>query len=130
MHLDMRNMKLKEFEQEDSLAFSKRDQEIVALTKRTKGITIFTEPTCNFCLAAKDVLRKRGWTYDGVSVPTHVSIKSLQQIAGNSVQTVPQVFLDGIYVGGYTKLVAHLGIPLRSVQMQHVDVPTKQESST
>uniref|UniRef100_A0AAV1TEI8 Glutaredoxin domain-containing protein n=1 Tax=Peronospora matthiolae TaxID=2874970 RepID=A0AAV1TEI8_9STRA len=92
LHLDMRNMKLEKIELEDSLAFSKRNQEIVALTKRTKGIAIFTKPMCKFYLAAKEVLRERGWTFNEVSVRADVSVKSLQQIVGNSVQTVPQIF--------------------------------------
>ncbi|GMF10920.1 unnamed protein product [Phytophthora lilii] len=113
LHLDMHDMKLEDFTFDDPLALSERDQELQALTKRSKGITIFTKPTCKFCLAAKDVMREREWEFDEVSVPGEVSIQSLQQIVGQPVKTVPQIFLDGKYIGGYSEFVAHLGIPSR-----------------
>ncbi|OWZ19929.1 Phosphoadenosine phosphosulfate reductase [Phytophthora megakarya] len=113
LHLDMHDMKLEDFKFDDPLALSERDQEFLALTKRAKGITVFTKPTCKYCLAAKDVMREREWAFDEVSVPTEVSIQSLQQIVGQPVKTVPQIFLDGKYIGGYTEFVTHLNIPSR-----------------
>ncbi|POM61002.1 Phosphoadenosine phosphosulfate reductase [Phytophthora palmivora] len=113
LHLDMHDMKLEDFKFDDPLTLSTRDQEFLALTKRAKGITLFTKPTCKYCLAAKDVMREREWEFAEVSVPTEVSIQSLQQIVGQPVKTVPQIFLDGKYIGGYTEFVNHLGIPSR-----------------
>ncbi|KAG7395514.1 3'-phosphoadenylsulfate reductase [Phytophthora boehmeriae] len=113
LHLDMNDMKLEDMMFNDPLALSDRDQELLVLTKREKGITVFTKPTCKYCLAAKDVIREREWDFDEVSVPTEVSIQSLQQIVGQPVKTVPQIFLDGKYIGGYTEFVKHLGIPSR-----------------
>ncbi|KAL4110088.1 hypothetical protein PRIC1_001781 [Phytophthora ramorum] len=113
LHLDMHDMKLEDLKFDDPLALSERDQELLALTKRAKGITVFTKSTCKFCLAAKDVMREREWQFDEVSVPSEISIQSLQQIVGQAVKTVPQIFLDGKYIGGYTEFVAHLGIPSR-----------------
>ncbi|KAF4041546.1 Glutaredoxin [Phytophthora infestans] len=111
LHLDMHGMKLEDLKFDDPLALSERDLELLKLTKQAKGITIFTKPTCKYCLAAKDVMREREWEFDEVSVPIEVSIQSLKQIVGQSVTTVPQIFLDGKYIGGYTEFVAHLGIP-------------------
>ncbi|CAH0488824.1 unnamed protein product [Peronospora farinosa] len=113
LHLDMHDMKLEDFEFNDPLVLSERDQELLALTKRAKRITVFTKPTCKFCLAAKDIMHERGWEFDEFSVPSEVSIQSLQQIVGRAVQTVPQIFLDGKYIGGYMEFVAHLGISSR-----------------
>jgi phosphoadenosine phosphosulfate reductase len=113
LHLDMHDMTLEDIQFNDPLALSEHDQELLALTKRAKGITVFTKPTCKYCLASKDVLREREWAFDEVSVPTDVSIQALQQIVGQPVKTVPQIFMDGKYVGGYTEFVAHLGIPSR-----------------
>ncbi|KAG7380722.1 3'-phosphoadenylsulfate reductase [Phytophthora pseudosyringae] len=113
LHLDMQDMTLEDITFDDPLALSERDQELLALTKRAKGITVFTKSTCKFCLAAKDVMREREWEFDEASVPSEVSIQSLQQIVGRPVKTVPQIFLDGKYIGGYTEFIAHLGIPSR-----------------
>ncbi|KAG3114478.1 hypothetical protein PI124_g3979 [Phytophthora idaei] len=113
LHVDMHDMKLEDFNFDDPLALSEHDLELLKLTKRAKGITVFTKPTCTYCLAAKDVMREREWEFDEVSVPTELSIQSLQQIVGKPVKTVPQIYLDGKYIGGYTEFVAHLGIPSR-----------------
>ncbi|RLN37431.1 hypothetical protein BBJ28_00014081 [Nothophytophthora sp. Chile5] len=115
LHLDMHDMKLEDIKMvnDDPLALSESDQKLLALTRRAKGVTVFTKPSCKFCLATKDELRQREWDFDEVSVPTEVSIRSLQQIVGQPVKTVPQIFLDGKYIGGYTEFAAHLGIPSR-----------------
>lgn len=96
---------------DDPLALSAADQRIADLTKRNKGIVIFTKPTCKFCLASKELFREREWDFDEVDVPTQLTIPTLRRIVGLPVTTVPQIYLDGKYVGGYTELVAHLGIP-------------------
>lgn len=111
LHVEM-NMSLADLQlAEDPLALSEADQLIVEKTKRSKGIVIFTKPTCKFCLASKEVFREREWDFDEVDVPTQVSIPTLRQIVGLPVSTVPQIYMDGKYIGGYTELVAHLGIP-------------------
>ncbi|CAI5730368.1 unnamed protein product [Hyaloperonospora brassicae] len=125
LHLDMHDTKLEDLELDDLFLLSTRDNEIRALTRRTKGITVFTTPTCKFCLAAKKIMREREWKFDEVSIPSEVSVQSLQQIVGIPVKTVPQIFVDGIYIGGYTELVAHLGILSRSVHMQDANVATE-----
>lgn len=111
LHLDMHNMKLEDLEFENPFTQAVQNQEVLLLTKREKGITIFTKPTCKYCQAAKDIMRERGWEYDEVSVPTEVSIVLLQQIIGEPVTSVPQIFLNGEYIGGYTEFITHLRIP-------------------
>ncbi|GAB9463586.1 hypothetical protein Gpo141_00001040 [Globisporangium polare] len=111
LHVEI-NMSLDDLEVvNDPLALSESDQAILEKTKRSKGITIFTKPTCKFCLASKEIFREREWDFDEVDVPTQLSIPTLQQIVGKPVKTVPQIFIDSKYIGGYTELVAHLGIP-------------------
>lgn len=111
LHVEL-NMSLDDLQVlDDPLALSDDEQRIAALTQRSKGIVIFTKPTCKFCLAAKEVFRAREWDFDEVDVLSQVSIPTLQRIVGQPVKTVPQIFMDGKYIGGYTELVAHLGIP-------------------
>ncbi|TYZ56892.1 hypothetical protein PybrP1_003617 [[Pythium] brassicae (nom. inval.)] len=111
LHVEM-DMSLADLELvEDPLALAEADQRVADLTKRSKGIVVFTKPACKFCLAAKEVFRAREWDFDEVDVPTQVTIPTLRRIVGRPVATVPQIYIDGKYVGGYTELVAHLGIP-------------------
>lgn len=97
----------------------KQAEQIKQLKKRIQTLgarVIFTKPTCKYCLASKEVFREREWAYDEISVPEEVSIPVLQQLVGKAVKTVPQIYLDGEYVGGYTELAAHLGIPSKFAQ--------------
>lgn len=118
LHVDI-NMKLEDLAiKDDPLALEQQreeQQELVAkLQKRIQEAgarVIFTKPTCKYCLASKDVFRARGWDFQEVSVPTEVSIPALQALVGQAVKTVPQIYLEGEYVGGYSELVQHLGIP-------------------
>ncbi|KAL8019446.1 putative glutaredoxin, phosphoadenosine phosphosulfate reductase, Thioredoxin-like superfamily [Plasmopara halstedii] len=109
LHLDMHDMKIEDLRFDNPLP--KPEHKLLRLTKREKGITLFTKPTCKYCVAAKDIIRERKWMFDEVSVPKDISLQLLQQIVGKPVQSVPQIFLDGQYIGGYAEFVTHLGIP-------------------
>lgn len=73
---------------------------------------IYTKPSCPWCIRAKELLKSKGIEYkefilgvDGVTKET------VERKIGNGVQirTVPQIFLDGKYVGGCTELMKVLG---------------------
>jgi phosphoadenosine phosphosulfate reductase len=118
LHVDI-NMTLDDLTiKDDPLALEQQRQEQLELVERFRkqvqepgARVIFTKPTCKYCLASKDVFRERGWAFQEVSVPSEVSIPALQALVGQAVKTVPQIYLDGEYVGGYSELVKHLGIP-------------------
>lgn len=112
LHVDM-NVKLEDLVILDLDDLTEDEKAIAAKTQQSKGIVIFTKPTCKYCLASKDVFREREWAYEELDVPTQVSITSLQRIVGKPVKTVPQIYMDGQYIGGYTELVQHLQIPSR-----------------
>lgn len=73
---------------------------------------IYTKPTCPWCVKAKAILTQKGIQYKeymlGVDGVTKETIE--QKIGeGAVVKTVPQIFLDGKYVGGCTELIKLLG---------------------
>lgn len=73
---------------------------------------IYTKPTCPWCVKAKAILTQKGIQYKeymlGVDGVTKETIE--QKIGeGAVVKTVPQIFLDGKYVGGCTELMKLLG---------------------
>ncbi|MBO1928075.1 glutathione peroxidase [Thiomicrorhabdus sp. 6S2-11] len=69
--------------------------------------TIFTKPTCPFCLKAKSMLEDAGITYEEITVGNSgITSRTLRAVA--SAGTVPQVFVDGELVGGSEDLEAYL----------------------
>jgi glutaredoxin len=60
---------------------------------------------CNFCDAAKVLLKGRGYTYTSYSLDSPSSRWLLTLIKEAGMTTVPQIFNpQGDHVGGYTEL--------------------------
>lgn len=63
-------------------------------------ITIYTTMLCPYCHMAKDLLRRKGVSYDEIDVGGRSDIRSeMTRLAGGRT-TVPQIFIDNIHVGG------------------------------
>ena len=80
---------------------------------------IYTKSNCPYCVKAKALLAERGVEYheyivspgfDEEAAPnrSHVTREALLERAPGA-KTVPQIWLDGNYVGGYTELAAFFG---------------------
>ena len=60
---------------------------------------------CNFCDAAKALLKGRGYTYTSYSLDSSSSRWLLTLIKEAGMTTVPQIFNpQGDHIGGYTEL--------------------------
>lgn len=71
---------------------------------------IYTKPHCPFCVRAKKLLQDRG----GFDIEELCAIENrdalitrVTEASGVAPRTVPQIFLDGQYVGGHDDLVAY-----------------------
>ncbi|PPD30987.1 MAG: glutaredoxin 3 [Hyphomicrobium sp.] len=63
-------------------------------------ITIYTSMLCPYCRLAKELLRKKGVTYDEIDVTGRPDVRSrMTTLAGGRV-TVPQIFIGELHVGG------------------------------
>jgi peroxiredoxin/glutaredoxin len=62
------------------------------------SFTIFTKPLCIHCKKAKQLLVDNNVDFDELIVNETVSVKSFSAITG--LKTVPQVYVDGINIGG------------------------------
>lgn len=115
LHVDMNDMSLDNIviALDDPASLTEQEQEMLAKTKQPKGIVIFTKSTCKYCIATKELFREKEWEYEDFTVGTDLSIDALQRIVGQPVRSVPQIFMDGKYIGGYMELTAHLNIPSR-----------------
>lgn len=70
---------------------------------------VYGSSRCGYCRRAKNLLAARGIEYHEFQVGEDISPEELSKRIGKPLLTVPQIFLDGEYIGGYTELAARLG---------------------
>ena len=69
-----------------------------------KKIIVYSMQNCPFCVKAKNLLTQRGVSYD-VEMIDDWSDEQWDQFAKKSgMKTVPQIYVDGQLIGGYTQL--------------------------
>jgi len=66
-------------------------------------IEIYSKPWCGYCYRAKSLLKSKGLKYEETRV-TGANLAEMQARAGRN--TVPQIFIDGVHIGGSDELVA------------------------
>jgi glutaredoxin 3 len=69
------------------------------------SVTIYTTNACGYCVAAKNLLRKRGIAYEEIDV-TGNREKRAWLVETTGRRTVPQIFIRGEAIGGYDELAA------------------------
>ena len=69
--------------------------------------TIYSKDNCPYCVKAKHLFEKHGISYEEISAVDYRDqlFERVEQATGQSPKTVPQIFLDGSYVGGHDQLV-------------------------
>lgn len=66
-------------------------------------VKLYTRRGCGYCIAAERLLRGKGIAYEHIDVTGDPQAR--QWLARESGQTtVPQIFIDGRSIGGYTEL--------------------------
>lgn len=67
-------------------------------------VKIYSTGTCPICDKAKNLLKKWQVAYDEVRVDLHQDgLKEMLQVT-NHARTVPQIVIDGKWIGGFTEL--------------------------
>jgi glutaredoxin len=70
---------------------------------------VYGTPRCSWCDRVAKILEDREITVDKIDVSGSKDlIKEMQKAAGNKVTTVPQVVINGEYVGGFTETERYL----------------------
>ena len=69
-------------------------------------VKIYTTGTCPYCIAAKQLLAKRGVTELNEIRVDHIAGEREKMMALTNRRTVPQIFIGATYVGGCDDLVA------------------------
>ena len=71
----------------------------------TKAI-VWSNVGCHFCEMAKTLLKQKGIEYEERNLAKDWKIQQLLEAVPNA-RTLPQIFLDDKYIGGYDELVKH-----------------------
>lgn len=66
---------------------------------------IMTKPGCGYCTRAKQLLKSRNEHY---TVSDHDTEEKIERFKNAGYRSFPQVFHDGVLVGGYDALVEYL----------------------
>jgi len=64
---------------------------------------IWTKSTCPYCIMAKKLLKSKNIPFIEHDLLKNATMKDLLKVVPNA-KTVPQIFLNGKYIGGYTDL--------------------------
>lgn len=67
------------------------------------SIEIYSKEWCPYCAKAKALLKAKGLSYQEIDV-TADEARQQEMVARSGRRTVPQIFLDGVSVGGYDDL--------------------------
>jgi glutaredoxin 3 len=68
---------------------------------------VWSKPACAFCEKAKSLLKMKGIEYEERNIAQGWKVQDLLEAAPNA-KTMPQIWLDDKYVGGYYELEAEL----------------------
>ena len=68
-------------------------------------VKIYTTPLCGYCVMAKRLLASRSISFEEIDVAGNTELREwLVEVTG--LRTVPQIFIHGRPIGGFTDLSA------------------------
>lgn len=66
---------------------------------------MYTTPYCPFCVQAKILLQHRGIPFEEIDVSGNDALRA-EMIEASGRRTVPQIFINGLPIGGFQELRA------------------------
>ena len=71
-----------------------------------KNVTVYMGPRCNFCDAAKRLLKRNNIPYNEINIALDEVKREEMLKKSNGKRTIPQIFIEDFHVGGYEELRA------------------------
>lgn len=68
-------------------------------------IEVYSKTICPFCTQAKAWLKNHGFEYQEVNLDNDEERMAFYERVGGGVRTVPQIYVDGVRLGGFQDLV-------------------------
>lgn len=69
-------------------------------------IEVYSTAVCPYCVAAKNLLKAKGLAWEDIRVDTDPAQRDAMLARSGGHRTVPQIFINDQFVGGYDDLVA------------------------
>ena len=69
---------------------------------------VWSKQLCPFCDQAKELLKQKGYTIEERKIGDEYTTEDLLEVVPGA-KSVPQVFIDEKYIGGFSELRQHLG---------------------
>jgi len=71
-----------------------------------KSVVVYTAPSCPYCVRAKDLLKRRNVVFQEILISWDDEAGWVEAEKRSGMKTMPQIFVDGKCLGGYTELAA------------------------
>ncbi|BBK30781.1 glutaredoxin 3 [Stella humosa] len=69
-------------------------------------VEIYSSPWCGYCARAKTLLDRKGVAYTDIDVDADTKRRDEMTKRAGGRTSVPQIFIDGVHVGGCDELYA------------------------
>ena len=71
-----------------------------------REIKVYTTRVCPYCVAAKRLLSQLGLKYEEIGLDDKPDLRQKVSEENGNYRTVPMIFVDGKFIGGFTELQA------------------------
>jgi glutaredoxin 3 len=79
-------------------------QRLATLNEGMAKIIVYTTEPCSFCGRAKELLARRGYSYDVVNLSKDPAGRA-ELLQRTGMMSFPQIVIDGQLLGGFRELV-------------------------
>jgi glutaredoxin 3 len=69
------------------------------------SITIYTQPFCGYCAAAKHLLKSKNQTWTEIDIGSDEKLRE-EMVKKSGRSSTPQIFINGKHIGGFDDLSA------------------------
>ncbi|HXE29941.1 MAG TPA: glutaredoxin 3, partial [Stellaceae bacterium] len=69
-------------------------------------VEMYTTMWCGYCARARNLLQRKGVDFEDIDVEADTSKRTEMVKRARGRTTVPQIFIDGVHVGGSDELAA------------------------
>ena len=80
-------------------------------------IVIYTQDLCGYCVEAIKEFESRDWDYTAHNIKHEDNFKNLKELLPD-VKTVPQIWINDEYIGGYDELLEWLFVPTNATILE------------
>ena len=81
------------------------------MEEEKKIAIVWSKDNCQYCEAVKVIVRQQGYEVEERKIGHGWTVQQLHESVPTA-KTVPQVFLDGQYIGNYDSLARHFGMKI------------------